>query len=1148
MKKVLLTLLAVIMTVTSCGIVFADEAEVFKNLKSAEYQKLMQNTVIVRPGSPDAFVYGKRYSMEDYAEYGETRKDGDKIYVPGGFIKDVFPESAAAEGECELYKFSADNGLNIKEVNGNIYIAESSYEIPDSISGYITKFFGIYVKPGVKGVGTYESPCASLEAAKSTVSEIKKSVGLPDGGINIVLREGTYIINSTVFFAETDSGLDGAPITYRAYKDERVCFDGGISVKGSEFSPVTDTQVKSKLPNPERVVGIDLSNKLSGFGDGFKGEDPANWSVIYKDAKLECARWPNSGFALTGEVLKRSKGRGDTFEFVVGDTRVKNWAKEDDPRMFGYFAFTWAGERRLIAKVNTELLSITSNDHAEYGISADKQYYVYNMLCEMDNPGECYFDKKNSMLYVYPVEGDPKSSEFLNNDVQFSLLSGDMFSLAGTQNVIFKGITFENSLGLAMKISDTCKNIQIRGCTFRNIKSAIEMEGFKHLVSGCDFYNISGRVFWTNCGDRYTLTPSETVITNNRFWNFNTVTRTNSSALHINGVAHTVSHNEFVGGPHIALNPNGNDNIIEYNEFYDNLQDHAADAGPVYNGRNASVLGNIIRNNYFHDIPASMGVIYLDDGESDHTIEGNVFKNTGKIVFIHGGVANKVIDNLSINDSTTGIGFSAIEGSRWDYSKATSVSNNTFLWNLTPFNWQKAPWTKYNHVFQYINQTDKASMYDTVIKGNTFVNIGGEILAISDKDYPNITDEDNIKVNGEDAENYVIPERYKEVMENAGIYLDEDRKTSPELGSFDLLSPLNKEQNIEASEVTFKWSAAENAYAYQFTLATDKEFKNVISNKIVKSAMVTLERLNYFNTRYYWKVRAIANDTNSVVGEKEKKSNQEYFTFTTKAFEVVSREKLTDMIDSCNGKLTAIVEGENPGENKPGTVDAMKSLIAEYQKKSESETITQKEVKRMATELEEKFNKLLYKKNPQVFDMAGMVSAGAGWDFAPNQVVFAKDKLTITNLGASTIGTNTRVEPQTIYKFRVKTDILNRGSWYGFALRAQNSPTAVAWGGNPQYLAIVKKDTIESQVWGGPKNIVNEYPNTFLKDGEEAEVEISTLDQEDGTVLFRMAVNGETVFEYTDENAVNENPGYFEIYVMGKDSSMEVMPSAEPTE
>lgn len=180
--------------------------------------------------------------------------------------------------------------------------------------------------------------------------------------------------------------------------------------------------------------------------------------------------------------------------------------------------------------------------------------------------------------------------------------------------------------------------------------------------------------------------------------------------------------------------------------------------------------------------------------------------------------------------------------------------------------------------------------------------------------------------------------------------------------------------------------------------------------------------------------------------------------------------------------------------------------------------------------------------------MAGMVSAGAGWDFTPNQVVFAKDKLTITNLGAETIGTNTRVEPQTIYKFRIKTDILNRGNWYGFALRAQNSPTAVAWSGNPQYLAIVKKDTIESQVWGGPKHILNEYPNTFLRDGEEAEIEISTLDQEDGTVLFRMAVNGETVFEYTDENAVNENPGYFEIYVMGKDSSMEVMPSAEPTE
>lgn len=611
MKKMFLTLLAVIMTITSCGVVFAEEAEPFKNLKSSEYKRIMENTVIVRPGSCDAFVYGKRYNMEDYAEYGETRKDGDKIYVPSGFINDIFPENAQEGAETELYSFCAEVGLNIKDVNGNIYIAKSTYDIPNSISGYITKFFGIYVKPGAKGVGTYESLCASFSAAKSAVSEIRKSVGFPDGGINIVLRGGTYIINSTVFFGEGDSGLDGAPITYRAYKDEKVYFDGGISIKGSEFKPVTDAQVKSKLPNASAVVGIDLSDKLSGFGDAFKAEDPANWSVIYKDAKLECARWPDSGFAMTGEVLKRSKGRGDSFEFVVGDTRVKKWAKEDDPRIFGYFAYTWAGERRLIAKVNTDLLSITSNDHAEYGISADKPYYVYNMLCEMDNPGEFYFDKKNSMLYVYPVEGDPKDSEFLNNNIQFSLLSADMFSFAGTQNVVFKGITFENSLGLVMSISDTCKNIKIRGCTFRNIQKGIEMAGFNHLVSGCDFYNVSGRVIWSKCGDRYTLTPSETVITNNRFWNFNTVYRTNQGAINVEGVAHTVSHNEIVGGPHTALAPNGNDNIIEYNEFYDNLQDEAGDAGPVYNGRNASVLGNINKKQLFPRYSGKYGCYIL---------------------------------------------------------------------------------------------------------------------------------------------------------------------------------------------------------------------------------------------------------------------------------------------------------------------------------------------------------------------------------------------------------------------------------------------------------------------------------------------------------------------------------------------------------
>ena len=63
----------------------------------------------------------------------------------------------------------------------------------------------------------------------------------------------------------------------------------------------------------------------------------------------------------------------------------------------------------------------------------------------------------------------------------------------------------------------------------------------------------------------------------------------------INGIADTIDRR-------IAMLSNGKyENIIEYNEFYDNMQDKAEDASPIYGGRNLSVQNNIVRYNYFHN-------------------------------------------------------------------------------------------------------------------------------------------------------------------------------------------------------------------------------------------------------------------------------------------------------------------------------------------------------------------------------------------------------------------------------------------------------------------------------------------------------------------------------------------------------------------
>ena len=72
MKKIFSIALSLAMLVTSSGMVVAEENQALKNLKDNNIKKIMQNTLIIRPGALNAFAYGKNYSLE---EFGEATKE-----------------------------------------------------------------------------------------------------------------------------------------------------------------------------------------------------------------------------------------------------------------------------------------------------------------------------------------------------------------------------------------------------------------------------------------------------------------------------------------------------------------------------------------------------------------------------------------------------------------------------------------------------------------------------------------------------------------------------------------------------------------------------------------------------------------------------------------------------------------------------------------------------------------------------------------------------------------------------------------------------------------------------------------------------------------------------------------------------------------
>ena len=1123
------------------------------NITDSTVKKIMKNTVMVSPEAEYAFVYGKRADISKDGKFAYEK--ADEIFIPADFLKENFPGSKMSGGEYESAKnFAAENGLKCSVVNNIVYLSEK--EVPLNVHSKVNTFFGIYVSAKGKGLGTIESPLSGIDKAKGMVEAVKSSIGLPDGGLTVYFREGSYPVYETEIFTKKDSGKEGSPITYKAYHGEKVSFNGGINIKGSEFGEIVDVNMLKRLPYPDKVVCVDVSKRLGNFSNGFKSVDPAQWVLTYNGESLQLCRWPNREFALTGEVLETSKNwRTDGFRFVVDNARVKKWVGEEDPRIFGYFCYRWAGEYRKIKDVRVSDLSIKSDQGSEFDVLSGKEYYVYNLVSELDAPGEFYYDTKHDLLYLYPVEGDKNSAEFKNNNVQFAILSQDMLSFNECEYVTFDDIIFENSQGRVATTAANTTSINFLGCTFRNISAGIMQEGYDHLINGCDFYNITGNGIYMSGGDRNDIIPSGNVVNNCRFWNFNTVLRTNTGAIQARGCGNTVSHNEFVGGPHTVIALAGDENVIEYNEFYDCLQDNAEDAGTIYGGRNLSDQNAHIRYNYFHDIyNKSMAAIYYDDTLSNMHAEDNVFINTARSVFVHGGVNNSINSNLVINESGDG-GAVRICGSSpqyWLTSNAQTLASNNFMWHLLQLNYKSRGWQRYKDTLKYMDSTAGVSFfppYDTEFVGNTFVirnplnDLTEGVEAKGNQVAPYVKIKDNTVISGDDVDSFVIPEKYQKIIDEAGIYIDKDRKSLDKLGEFELLRPYNMSENVEASEVVFEWTPAENASRYLFTLATDKDFNNIISNKQVKSNSVTINKLNYGKTRYYWKVEAIAKKTNAVISSGNTKAG--FYSFTTKKEEVLDMTKFNDIYDKCKNLSESVIEGSEPGAYKVGTVELMKEILEKYDRIKNSSILTQRIINKMSNELSNEFNKLAVRKNPQYLNMYEMLSSGSKWSITPNQFTTANGILKHTTISEERFGTANKIEPHNIIKFKANPQTLS--SWIGFGIRAQASPNAVAWSQNYQYLFIIKEDTFEFQKWGPENNFQYDYPNNIVKAGETHEYEFDFQNQDDGSVRAVIKIDGNTLVDYLDNQSdAITSAGFFEVYGTDKNTYIEL--SAEPNE
>jgi len=519
------------------------------------------------------------------------------------------------------------------------------------------------------GDGTRERPFASLSAARDRVRELR--AGGTTGAIAVRIRPGEYQVTETLALSEEDSGSEGAPIVYRADGDAPAVFYGGVRLSGSRT--VTDPPVLSRLPEAAQGHVVECSLSALGIDDygqlsvrGFAQPPAAPTLELFVDREpMTLARWPNEGFvgiAALVEPGSKADGVPSVFEYI--SDRHARWTAAEDPWLFGYFRYLWADATAKVGKIDTEARTVTTAEAYHYGggMSTQQgiQYYAFNLLEEIDAPGEWYLNRATGMLYLYPPTDTDRST------TEIGLFSGPMVTMEGVSHVRLEGLTFDLGRYRGLVLQD-CSNCVIGGCTVsRMADNGIMIHGGRrNVLIGCDVHTIGRRATEVIGGDRETLTPGEHVVENCRIHTCGRIDRTYTPCIQLEGVGNRVAHNLLYDCPSSVMRIEGNDHLVEYNEVHSAVRE-SDDQGAIDVFLNATYRGLIFRHNFFHHIGKTgteaavhgQAALRLDDAISGVVVYGNVFYrsangNFGAIQMNSG--RDNIIDNNIFADCRQGI-------------------------------------------------------------------------------------------------------------------------------------------------------------------------------------------------------------------------------------------------------------------------------------------------------------------------------------------------------------------------------------------------------------------------------------------------------------------------------------------------------------
>ncbi len=563
--------------------------------------------------------------------------------------------------------------------------------------------------------GSQQAPFATFEKAQQAARAAR--VSQPSGSVaTIWVGDGTYYRTNSLQLTSADANL---VIMAEPTASPRLC--GGLPLRPAWFSPVTtNSPVWLRLdPSAQgNVMQVNLGTygitnlppllRQGGWGGGigelsYTSTGPFPSELYINDQPQQLARWPNA--TNNASRWAATSSRASSRSFTYTGTRPGRWLTAPDPWYHGLWGVLDSDDAIAGKSISGSGSSwtITLAQSPSAGLTNAAPWFVFNLLEELDTPGEYYIDRTNQILYLWPP------ANFGSADVFVSQMDSPLISLgSGASNIVINGLELSGGRGDLLSMDSTCVNCQFtHGRLMGAGREGAQVYGVSNSVTASEIGFCGNNGVLMGGGNRPALTSCGNSVNNCRIHDFS---RLGYCTAGVNIWLETadancglnIEHNYFYNAPQTAIIFAGNNNLIAFNDI-SNACLWADDCGAIYTGRDWGFRGNNIQDNFIHDISSGFagssflpwdqdGVhgVYLDDCVSGIEISSNVFYQVQGCATFNGGGR----DNIWINNVIAECGFMHHSDARGPSDIST---NNGSDWNLLQkiqvMNYQQPPWS-----------------------------------------------------------------------------------------------------------------------------------------------------------------------------------------------------------------------------------------------------------------------------------------------------------------------------------------------------------------------------------------------------------------------------------------------------------------------